>query len=258
MDPSSLKLYYVDDFDPRDIITTYGSPDSDAALYEEMTVFPLKAVQRLVSSGTITGNILTDLSSGPLIAHLIPMAEYFRDIVLMKPNYFCLHEMEKWQFGEEDSFNWSHLSELENDRNKWIEKEECTKSKIRNIMKCDLSKQNPIDPFVLSKADCMTCFFSLGENSIDRATYCENIRRLSSLLNVGGHLILSGLFNVKYFSIGEDKFHSLCIDEEFFRKVMADAGFIVEHLEKLDSKASSDKAKYDQVFLASAVKDREV
>ncbi|KAM3924248.1 indolethylamine N-methyltransferase-like [Leptodactylus fuscus] len=261
MDPVSYNHYDLDEFDPKELLTTYCHPGCDETLYEEMTLFPMRTLQLLVAEGKISGTTLIDFSTGPIIFPLLALSDHFSDIILLKPNYFCIVEVEKWQNGEEESFDWSHLSEyftkLEDDRNK-IKEEESLKKNIKYIMRCDMKKENPTSPFVLPKADCLTTFYLLQNVSKDKETFYENLKKISSLLRVGGRLLLVGLFNAKRFTIGGDKFHFLTFDEDFLRKTLTEAGFIIESLEKIDSKVTSGIAKYDQVYFACALKIREV
>ncbi|KAG8574688.1 hypothetical protein GDO81_009274 [Engystomops pustulosus] len=257
MDPVSHKVYHEHEFDPKVLLTIYCSPGTDRTIYEEVTIFPMQTLQGLMSSGKITGNTLIDFSTGPNISHLLSVCDYFTEIIILETNDFSLTHAEKWWKGEEETFDWSHLSDVcsEGDRKKWMEKEDTLRRKIKYIMKFDLSKE---DPSVFSKANCVTSFYLLSHISKDREAYSKNIRKLASMLDIGGLLFLGGSFNVKYFSIGEHTFHSLPIDEEFIRKALEDAGFSIEHIEKLDSKVVSKTVKYDQIFLACAVKVKEI
>ncbi|XP_075131901.1 nicotinamide N-methyltransferase-like [Leptodactylus fuscus] len=215
-----------------------------------------------ISTGKISGATLIDFSTGPMLSHLLAICDHFTDIILMEPNDISIMEVEKWKNGEEEALDWSHLSEyfpeMKGDRNTWIKKEETLKRKIRKIMRWDLNKKNPTDPFSVPKADCLMTFYLIGQSSKDMEAYCENLRKLSSLINVGGRLLLVGTFNLQVFTIGGDKFHSLTIDEDFLRTALTDGGFTVEHLETLDSKVTSAIAKYDHVYFACALKIRNV
>ncbi|KAG8574694.1 hypothetical protein GDO81_009278 [Engystomops pustulosus] len=261
MDSCSFKYYHEHEYDPNDVQNIFAVPDADKILHEEIVKFPLKILQSLVSSGKIAGKTLIDFSTGPIIPHLLAICDYFSDIIVLEPNDFCMREMEKWQNGEEESCDWSNISdcfpELEGDRDKWIKKEETLKSKIKNVI-FDLSKDDPSESLALSKADSLTSFYLLGQTSKDKEAYRKNLRKLSSRLRLGGHLILTGTFNVKHFSIGEEKYHSLNIDKDFLRKSLEDAGFNIEMFETLDSKVTSHLAKYDQIFVACAQKVKEV
>ncbi|KAM3924708.1 nicotinamide N-methyltransferase-like [Leptodactylus fuscus] len=256
------KHYHVHEFDAKTLLNTYTHPGMDETLYNEVTVFPMRTLQKLLSSGKISGTTLIDFSTGPNLSHLLTICDYFTDIILLEPNYFCIVEVEKWQNGEEEAIDYSHLSEnfpeMKGDRKMWTEKEETLKRKIKYIMRCDLKKKNPTEPFHLPKADCLMTLYLIGHSSKDKEAYCENLRKLSSLINVGGRLLLVGSFNIQFFTIGGDKFHSLTIDEDFLRTALTDGGFTVEHLETLDSKVTSGIAKYDCLFLACALKIREV
>ncbi|KAG8547104.1 hypothetical protein GDO81_029081 [Engystomops pustulosus] len=260
MDPVSNKSYHEHEVDPKVFLDVYCSPGIDQAIYDEITIFPMKTLQKLMSSGKITGTTLIDFSTGPMIGPMLSICDYFTEIIILEANDFSLTHAEKWRNGEEETFDWSHLSDVcsEGDRKKWMKKEETLRRKVKSIMKFDESKENPIDKSVFSKASCVTSFYLLSHISKDREAYSKNIRKLASMLDIGGHLFLGGTFNVKYFSIGEHQFHSLPVDEEFIRTVLADGGFSIKLIEKQDSKVVNKAVKYEKVFLAYAVKVKEV
>ncbi|XP_040282208.1 nicotinamide N-methyltransferase-like [Bufo bufo] len=262
MDPDCHKHYHVHEYNPKALLTTYFSPDLDKTLYEHITLFPIRTLLKLVSSGKISGTTLIDYSAGPFICHLVPICKYFKEIILLEENDCSIKETENWWHGKEEAFDWSHISDcftgLEADSENWIEKEESLKCKIRYILKCDLSKENPTDPVVLPKADCLMSFFCIQNISKDKKSFCENMRKFSTFLNVGGHLLMLGAFNEKFFTIGEHRFYTLSYDEVFLRETVEDTGFTIEHVEILDSRVANDITEYDQLYLISAIKVKEV
>ncbi|XP_075047516.1 nicotinamide N-methyltransferase-like [Mixophyes fleayi] len=262
MDPSCLKYYHVHEFDAKDILGTYCSPTTERTLLEEMVVFPMKELQKLQASGTFRGGLLIDFSIGPIIFHLLPICDVFKAITVLETNDFCIKELESWINKEEEAFDWSHLSEvfpeMEGNSEKWMEKEETLRRKMKQIMKCDLSQENPTQPFVLEKADCLLSVYLLQKISKDKDTYRRNLKKLSSMIKVGGHLILLGGFNSQYFSVGDHKLHSLTFEEDFVREAVVDTGFTIEDLQILNSNVCSDIIIYGNIWFLRALKVREV
>ncbi|KAG8542657.1 hypothetical protein GDO81_026317 [Engystomops pustulosus] len=120
MDSGSYKCYHADEFDPKDHLATYCSPDSDKTLFEELFIFPMSVFQRWQSSGNFKLGSLIDFSSGPLVFHLFAISDYVTSITILETNDFCVKEMERWINKEEEAFDWSHFieafPEVEGDR----------------------------------------------------------------------------------------------------------------------------------------------
>ncbi|KAM8927187.1 indolethylamine N-methyltransferase-like [Pelodytes ibericus] len=260
MNPSSLKHYHENYIDPHCLFDTYVSPTADKQHLEELLMFPIRELHKEAKSGHIKGDTLIDFSTGPTLFHLFPVCTFIKDIIILEFNDECARDVQKWVNNEEGAFDWSHasqiVSELEGDRDKWKEKEEDLRRKIKQILKCDFTKENPTHPDVLQKADCVCNLYVLDHISKDLDEYCHYLKITSSMLKLGGRLFLIGVFNASFYTVGEHKYHVLCFNEEACRKAVRDCGFNIERLEVMDSKIHffSD---YKQVFFMSAVKQKD-
>ncbi|KAM8927181.1 indolethylamine N-methyltransferase-like [Pelodytes ibericus] len=261
MNPSSLKHYHEHSVDPQCLFDTYFSSSADKQYIEEIVMFPIHEFHKEAKSGHIKGGTLIDFSVGSTLSHLFPVCKHFKDVIILEFNDECVRDVQKWVNNEEGAFDWSHasqiVSELEGDRDKWKEKEEDLRRRIKRILKCDFTKENPTHPDVLQKADCVCNLFVLGHVSKDLDEYCHNLKITSSMLKLGGRLLLIGVFNASFYMLGEHKYHILCFSEEEFRKAVRDCGFCIERLEVIDSKIH-DFSDYKQVFFISAVKEKDL
>uniref|UniRef100_A0A8C5R8B8 Nicotinamide N-methyltransferase n=1 Tax=Leptobrachium leishanense TaxID=445787 RepID=A0A8C5R8B8_9ANUR len=259
MDRSALKYYHVHDPDPKQLHERYYSAAADCNIFEELFIFPIK--QLLKISGTIKGESMIDLSAGPTIFHLIAICEGFKEITILECADSCIVELEKWMKKEQDAIDLSHTSQivaaLEGNSDKWEEKEESLRGRIKHVLKCDFDKDNPTHPVVLKKADCLLSMSILNLVSKDHDTYCRNIRKMSSMLNVGGHLLLFGGFNSSFYTVGCESFHALSCDEPFVRKAVQKAGFTIIIFETLESKVRNEVVHYEHVYFIEALKVRE-
>ncbi|XP_063291718.1 indolethylamine N-methyltransferase-like [Pelobates fuscus] len=261
MDPSSPKYYHKDHVDPKNLYDTYVCATADKKHMDELLLFPLKVISSVVKSGCLRGNTLIDISIGSLIFHLLPLCKYFKDITILEFNEHCLKELKKWLNKEEDALDWSHAAkfaaELEGNSEKWVEKEDDLRRCIKGILPCDFTKENPTDPVVLPKADCVINLYVLGGVSKDLDSYRHNLMTISSMLKLGGHLLLIGGFNASYYKVSGHKYHILNFSEEELRTILKDCGFSIERMEMMESKIRSDIVYYHHVFFACAVKIRE-
>ncbi|XP_053308960.1 nicotinamide N-methyltransferase-like [Spea bombifrons] len=260
MDSTPLKHYHLHPCDPKHFFDTYFSPKTDELLLEEAVINPMSYLHKELVSGHIKGEMLVDISIGPAMYQLITVCEFFKEITLLELNDLCISEMEKWINNHEEAFDWSHASTYMMDPEGrsvgWKEKEELLRGKIKRILKCDFSKDNPTDPIVLPKADCLICMWILDVISIDKDAYISNLRKISSLLKPGGRLVLVTDINVKHFMIGEHKYNILTFDEEFLKSAIKNEGYIIETYETQTRKASYDVIDHEKVAFITALKQK--
>uniref|UniRef100_A0A8C5R9Y3 Uncharacterized protein n=1 Tax=Leptobrachium leishanense TaxID=445787 RepID=A0A8C5R9Y3_9ANUR len=259
MDRSVLKYYHVHDFDPKQLNERYFSAASDYNLNEELFIFPIKQLVKI--SGKIKGESLIDLSAGCNIFHLLPICKGFKDITILETSGSCIVDLEKWMKNKQDAIDLSHASQivatLEGNSDKWKEKEESLRQRVKHILKCDFERDNPTDPVVLEKADCLVILYILELVSKDHDALYRNLRKISSMLKLGGRLLLFGGFNSTFYTVNGEAFHLLPFDEPFIRKDLLEAGITVLHIEMIESKVRNEVVNYEHIYFIDAVKVRD-
>uniref|UniRef100_A0A8C5MQA5 Uncharacterized protein n=1 Tax=Leptobrachium leishanense TaxID=445787 RepID=A0A8C5MQA5_9ANUR len=213
-------------------------------------------------AGRIKGDILIDLSTGPCIFHLLPIFKCFKDITILEFNESCLKDLQKWLNKETDTYDWAHASkivaELKESSESWEGDEDDLRRRIKRILKYDFTKGNPTDPVILQKADCVIVLGVLAHISKDLDVYCNNLKKLSSLLKLGGRLLIIGGFHASYYTVAKQKYHILNFSEQDLRAALCSSGFAVERLESKDSRIRDDTVYYHHIFMVSAVKNIEI
>ncbi|KAM4642107.1 indolethylamine N-methyltransferase-like [Discoglossus pictus] len=261
MDSKPRKIYHEDDFDANQFIDTYCSSKADKILQEEAVLTPMRLLHKELASGHIKGDTLIDFSVGPIIYHLFTICEFFKDITVLETNDLCIKELEKWINMDSDAFDWSHASkfivDLEGNSAGWQKKEEMVKRTIKQILKCDLTKENPTYPVVLPKVDCLLTACGLEVISQDHDQYSKNLKKISRMLKLGGHLILFGILNASFYMVGKNKFHFTTYNDIFLRKVIGDAGYLIRSFEQIESKIGNDVVDHEHVVFITAIKERE-
>ncbi|XP_053545718.1 indolethylamine N-methyltransferase-like [Bombina bombina] len=256
--PSSLKHYLMEEFDPRIFSDTYCSHTSHKELLEETTLLPLRQLHKLLSPGRITGETLICIPVASIIFPLIPFLEFFNDITVLECNDVCIKELEKWRNSHDEAYDWSHASkisaELKGKGDEWKIREEQLKISIKRILKCDFTKENPTDPVTLHKVDCLYVNCSLETICKDQDEYFSCLKKISEWLKPGGHLILMAVLNGSFYMVGEHRFHLLTLDEEFIRKALRDIGYVTETIEVVERKLKYEAASYDHLAFITAVK----
>ncbi|XP_063291717.1 nicotinamide N-methyltransferase-like [Pelobates fuscus] len=210
----------------------------------------------------ITGDCLIDISIGCNIHHLLPMFEFFKDIIILESSDLCVKELVKWKHRESESYDWTHavsiMAELEGTSFNSTEMENALRRNISHILKCDFTKENITDPVVLPKADCVVSVVIFHAVSKDLDEYCRNLKKVSCMLKLGGHLLLFGLVKAKYYTVGESKFHFLTTDKMSIEDTVRNAGFVIEHVEVKESEMCNDTTYSERVCFIKALKKSHV
>ncbi|XP_075044381.1 nicotinamide N-methyltransferase-like [Mixophyes fleayi] len=258
MDSRLIKYYHEDEFNHNALLDDYFSPKTPDCLFQESTKSLMAFLHKAFTSGCATGKTLIDISCGPIIHHLLSICEFMEEITILEFNDFCIKELEKWINKDADAFDWTHTStitaELKGSSDGWQEREDLLRSKVKHIVKCDFCKDNPTDPIVLPKVDCVTSIWALESISKDKDTYCKNLKIISSLIKLGGYLIIYGDINTSYFKIGDQKYHVLTYDDNFLKKALSDDGYKIEHYESLERITTSDLVDHEKLVCVIAKK----
>ncbi|XP_066463519.1 nicotinamide N-methyltransferase-like [Eleutherodactylus coqui] len=258
MDSSACKLYHVDGFDSREFLETYFSHKPEMVFGEDSLIFPIENLTKTFTAGHIKGEILIDLSTGPIIHHLYAACEFFKHIIVLKATDRCIMELKRWLDTRTGAFNWGHATQLhvdtEGNRDQLQVKEEKMRSAIQHVIKCDFEKENIIEPLDLPPADCIISAGLLDLISKDHNDYKRHLGKFSRMLNPGGHIILIGDLDAIYIRIGKNKMHFLRYDEDFARKALAGEGFVIDCCKVKETKVVSDLCDYKGIIFIAAHK----
>ncbi|KAM4015587.1 indolethylamine N-methyltransferase-like [Anomaloglossus baeobatrachus] len=260
MDPCTHKLYHDEGFDSRQWLEHYFSDKSALVFRDDITLFPIECFAKTFSEGHIKGDVLIDLSVGPLVHHLFAACEYFKHIVVMKVSDRCIMELKRWVDERTGAFDWGHAAKLHayiDIKSDQLEnKEQNVRSALYHVVKCDLEKENMMDPIVLPPADCVISFWLLDAISKDQDDYRRHLRKFSKLLKPGGHIILIGSLDATYYTVGKHKFHILTYDENFVRKALAEQGFIIDCYKRKERIIVDDLCDCKVLFYIVAHKEK--
>ncbi|XP_063289559.1 indolethylamine N-methyltransferase-like [Pelobates fuscus] len=105
------KHYHDEEFDHHLLIQTYvGHDETDSK--EELLNIPLQKIFQLLSSGTVKGETLIDLTVAPAFSHLMVAADFFNEIFILDSSDSSLRETEKWLNKEQGAIDWSHAAHI--------------------------------------------------------------------------------------------------------------------------------------------------
>ncbi|XP_063813291.1 nicotinamide N-methyltransferase-like [Pseudophryne corroboree] len=206
----------------------------------------------------IAGDTLIDISGGHCLFQLFPVCQYFKEIIILECKDQCIDELRKWKSKDPGAHDWSYAAkyvvELGDKSESYQDLEDMTQRKLKRIEMCNLAKENPTSPTELPKADCVISVRLLEAISEDLNAFCRNLKNMSSLLKVGGHLILIADVNTSFFAVGNDKYFMLCYDDGFLRKALADEGYLIKCYEAVKSEIPSDVSDIKKTVFVVAQK----
>ncbi|XP_068102603.1 nicotinamide N-methyltransferase-like [Hyperolius riggenbachi] len=233
MDCASRKFYHKHEFDCRDFLEKYCADKPDMEFAEDALQFPTMSFHYVFSSGFVKGDVLIDISMGPLIHHLYSACDIFKDIIILKLNEGCNMETSRWANTRTGAFEWRHtsayVSKLEGKSAQIQDKEMKLKEAISHIICCDFENENITHPVVLPLADCITSIWILDAISKDEDEYMKNLEKVSKLLRPGGHLILIAALNTTFFMTGGERIYILKHDANFVINALSKVGFVIEY-----------------------------
>ncbi|KAE8592176.1 hypothetical protein XENTR_v10018674 [Xenopus tropicalis] len=224
---------YEKQFDPRLYLETYFHLGS-GSLADDFLRFTLGNFHKTFTEGDVKGTTLIDIGTAPSIYQLLSACEYFQDITVTWYTNRELQELQKWLNKDSGAFDWSsvvkHVWELEGKRGMLEEKEEKLRGKIKQVLLCDVSKSNPLEPVMLPKVDCLISTVCLEAACRNYDSYKTALKNLSTLLKPGGHLLMAGDLGANYYEVGSNKVFSLPVNEAFLRKAVNESGYVVNKL----------------------------
>ncbi|XP_056397749.1 nicotinamide N-methyltransferase-like [Hyla sarda] len=112
MDSGSRKIYHVHGFDSRQFLEHYVSDKPDMVFEEDFLRFPIENFVKAFRPGHIRGDVLIDLSIGPMIHYLYAPSEFFKHIIILKVRDRCILELKRWLNTRTGAFDWGHATKI--------------------------------------------------------------------------------------------------------------------------------------------------
>ncbi|XP_074072818.1 nicotinamide N-methyltransferase-like [Macrotis lagotis] len=184
--------------------------------------------------GRVKGDVLIDIGSGPTIYQFLSACEFFKEIVATDYIDQNLEELNKWLKKEPGAFDWcpvvKYVCELEGDREKWTEKKEKLRERVKQFLKCYMIQSQTLDPISFPQADCLLSTYCL-ELAANLPTFQQSLKNLNGLLKPGGYVVLVTALKGNYYMVGDQRFSLLFLTQEEVEAALEKAGFIKEKSE---------------------------
>ncbi|KAM4651557.1 indolethylamine N-methyltransferase-like [Discoglossus pictus] len=223
---------YQRDFNPRAYLDLYYLRNIE---HNEILMFTLRCLHKTFIVGDVKGDTLIDIGSGPTIHQLLAACEKFPEIICTDYTDANRLELESWLENEEKAFDWSEAMKMackiEGNWEKWIEKQEKLRKSIKQVLQCDVTKSNPLDPLVLPPSDCLISSLCLEAACRDMDTFCAALKHIISLVKPGGHLVMITVLQETFYMVGEKRFSCLYLERSSVEEAVKEAGCTIKHSE---------------------------
>ncbi|XP_030361229.1 nicotinamide N-methyltransferase [Strigops habroptila] len=224
--------FYQRSFDPQEYLREFCSLSNAQGQPNTLLTQSLRSLSKMFSLDGLSGHTLIDVGCGPTIYQLLSACERFQEIIALDYTDRNRQELEKWLKNEPGAFDWSpvvkYVCELEGDREKWAEKEEKLRKKVKQVLKCDVTKANPTAPVSLPPADCIVSTLCLEAACKDLATFRSALRNISTLVKPGGHLVMVTVLQETFYAFNKQVFSCLCLERSMVEEAVEGAGFDVK------------------------------
>ncbi|NXT88994.1 NNMT methyltransferase, partial [Anhinga rufa] len=226
---------YQQSFNPREYLKEFYTFSDSQGQTNTFLMQSLKTLLKMFSLAGLRGDTLIDVGCGPTIYQLLSACEHFEEIVALDYADQNRRELERWLKNEEGAFDWKpivkYVCELEGDREKWAEKEEKLRKKVKRVLKCDVTKANPTEPVSLPPADCVLSTLCLEAACKDLATFRGALRNIGALVKPGGHLVMVTVLQETYYAFNQQVFSCLYLEKNEVEEAVEAAGFDVQFSE---------------------------
>uniref|UniRef100_A0A8C5PZL0 Nicotinamide N-methyltransferase n=1 Tax=Leptobrachium leishanense TaxID=445787 RepID=A0A8C5PZL0_9ANUR len=213
----------------------------------------------------VKGNVLLDIGHGPTIYQDLSACEVFKEIIGADYTDRNREYYEKSLRNEPGTFDWTDViktvCEMEGKGKTVEEKREKLRNTVTKTIKCDITRSKPTEPLVLPQVDCMMTIGCLESGCKDLDTYRYARRNISTLLKIGGHLIIIAILNCTSYQLGGERFSSLSLSEEFMKDAITKTGYTILDLEVIPreyNKEQYDLCNYDSILFVLARKDKDI
>ncbi|XP_012825243.1 nicotinamide N-methyltransferase [Xenopus tropicalis] len=261
MSSTEQKHYLDKELDPCLHFDTYIGADKTISK-KELLEEPQRFLYKLFSSGSVKGETLIIISISSNMSENFVAADFFKNIILLESSDSSIKAIESWIRNEPGAVEQSHAAEfacsLKGQSTGHKKQEEKVRKAIKQVVKWDITKENPLGAVVLPQADCIVIVYHLEAICKDNDMYINLLKKLLSHLKIGGHLVMIAGINMSYYMVGQYKFGALAHNEEFMQKAVTEAGCTVVSTETHRSKFKSPLIDYESIAYFVCRKDRVV
>jgi nicotinamide N-methyltransferase len=236
-------------FNPVDYLEEYYSNDENDPENEFLLGFFHDVYSQLPKQKN-----LLEVGGGPVIYPLISASSKVDEIVFSEFTEDNRNAVKKWLKNDATAFDWSRYfmqvasMEGESDHKKV---EQRLRDKIKKIVKCDISKSNPLEAHS-GNFDIISVNFCPESITDDEKSYYAWMKNIASLAKPKGLVVMTMIRNARYYSSGDTKFVACPIDENGVVDALRQAGCKVTKMRTID--IDDVERGYDGLIALTAIK----
>jgi len=219
---------YQEDFDADWYLDTYYKTIEGEKEEGGMLPFFVDSLHEIFASGTIRGEKLLDIGTGPAIFSVISASRHVTEIHLSDFTDKNREVLQKWLEGASNVTPvFEYLKEKENDGSTLEARVQAVREKVKKIYPIDLLKPTPIKELHCTY-DVITTSLCLESVARSVEEYTQIVSKIADMLSPGGHLVVVGVLSDSFYRVGDFKFPCLNISGDDLKTSVTKAGFDIK------------------------------
>jgi SAM-dependent methyltransferase len=240
-----------DSFNPSEYLNKYYKTMGNEVL--GLLRFLCRAFQRIPRGSTVL-----DFGSGPTLISAIVASRTAREIHLSDYSPKNLAKIKAWIAGNESGFDWTGFivaclkleGYLEPSSNQIEGRKEQIRDAVSQIVPCNIYDSPPLH--TSRHYDVIISNYCLDAITDSKVEWLESIRKLKSLLNPGGTLILSSLLQASFYQFGETRYPNVYLMPDDLREALNVCQFNSSSIRIETAPPDSREREYHGVIFAYA------
>ncbi|KAK6171571.1 hypothetical protein SNE40_019728 [Patella caerulea] len=248
--------HYNTHFDPDIYINSFFTVLDDT-VEDGLAAFILNSLHSVFKSGNVKGKRLLEIGTGPIPHSVIPAVPFVQDIYLTDFSTVNRKYLQDALFGsgKQDYANvYDFFAKLSDAGEPWRKRSDDLKAKVCGIFPCNLLQDDIFSGSYFPLFDVITSSLCIEAAAPDVETYGNIAQKISKYLKVGGHLVIVGVLDQKYYFVGEHKFFSVCISEQELKSCWEQAGFTILSWNHMKGPEENEYSDFGSAFVMDCVK----
>ena len=179
-----------------------------------------------------------DYGSGPTIVATISAAAKASEIVLSDFSPTNCQVVRNWLDKKQDAFDWGNhfqfvVRELEGKgEEEVLRRQQKVREVVKSVVHCDLTQDPPIEESCNKLYDVVVSSFVIESIAKSYEEYKSLLFRLTRLVKPNGCLMIYGVENNQYYTIGDFKFQDFPVSSKMAMDAIKECGFFDIQIEK--------------------------
>jgi hypothetical protein len=170
-----------------------------------------------------------EIGCGPVLHRAAQMVRWTDRLDMAEFDDGNLEQLRMWLEGDPNAFDWSvyigsknGVVDVEGDGGTLAEREQMLRSRV-HLMKCDLNSEQPLGKAVTYPL--VACHYCAEWVIPNPEGYRQTLRRLSSLVEPGGWLFISGVHETEYCMVNNWPAHCATVRDTDLRSTLESLGY---------------------------------